>query len=128
MYVVDDLEQGLFEEGYIALVIALLLVCHFSRPKKILMWMEFWFTEDGMYALKKVLIQSDEQLEFVNKEIEVSSLFDHPNLIRLLEHSIISVKVRQCYPYHCVCFWGTQLNTLFGFGGSKSHAHAINVF
>jgi hypothetical protein len=56
--------------------------------------MEFWFTEDGMYALKKVLIQSDEQLEFVNKEIEVSSLFDHP----ILEHSIISVKVRQCYP------------------------------
>lgn len=51
-----------------------------------------------MYALKKVLIQSDEQLELVNEEIEVPSLFDHPNLIRLLEHSIITINVRQCYP------------------------------
>lgn len=51
-----------------------------------------------MYALKKVLIQSEEQLELVRQEIQVSSLFKHPNLIRLLESSIISVKVRQRYP------------------------------
>jgi len=51
-------------------------------------------TEDGMYAIKKVLIQSEEQLESVNEEIEVSQLFDHPNLLRLLDSDIIPVKVR----------------------------------
>ena len=53
--------------------------------------------EDGMYALKKVLIQSEEQLDLVKQEIQASSLFKHPNLIRLLESSIINVKVRQCH-------------------------------
>ena len=48
-----------------------------------------------MYALKKVLIQSEELLELVRQEIYVSSLFKHPNLIRLMESSIISVKVRE---------------------------------
>eukprot|EP01018_Ginkgo_biloba_P039811 Gb_41703 [translate_table: standard] len=49
-------------------------------------------SEDGMYALKKVLIQTDEQLELVKREIGVSSLFNHPNLLPLLDHSIIAVK------------------------------------
>lgn len=55
------------------------------------------WTEDGLYALKKVLIQSEEQLELVNQEIEVSKLFNHPNLLHLLDSDIIPVKVRQPY-------------------------------
>ncbi|XP_054805328.1 uncharacterized protein LOC129308281 isoform X2 [Prosopis cineraria] len=47
---------------------------------------------DGTYAMKKVLIQNNEQLELVKEEIRVSSLFSHPNLLPLLDHSIISVK------------------------------------
>ncbi|CAN1296985.1 Serine/threonine-protein kinase 16 [Linum perenne] len=49
--------------------------------------------EDGNYAMKKVLIQNKEQLELVREEIRVSSLFNHPNLLPLLDHAIISVKV-----------------------------------
>lgn len=49
-------------------------------------------SEDGTYAMKKVLIQSDEQLELVREEIRVSSLFSHPNLLPLLDHAIIAVK------------------------------------
>ena len=48
---------------------------------------------DGTYALKKVLIQSSEQLELVREEIRISSLFSHPNLLPLLDHAIIAVKV-----------------------------------
>ncbi|XP_038896064.1 serine/threonine-protein kinase 16-like [Benincasa hispida] len=47
---------------------------------------------DGTYALKKVIIQSSEQLELVREEIRVSSLFSHPNLLPLLDHAIIAVK------------------------------------
>lgn len=43
--------------------------------------------------MKKVLIQSSEQLELVREEIRVSSLFSHPNLLPLLDHAIIAVKV-----------------------------------
>lgn len=43
--------------------------------------------------MKKVLIQNKEQLELVREEIRVSSLFNHPNLLPLLDHAIISVKV-----------------------------------
>jgi len=43
--------------------------------------------------MKKVLIQNNEQLELVKEEIRVSSLFSHPNLLPLLDHAIISVKV-----------------------------------
>lgn len=50
-------------------------------------------TDDGIYALKKVLIRSDQHLELVRQEIQVSSLFSHPNLLPLLEHTIIAVKV-----------------------------------
>ncbi|CAN1796313.1 Serine/threonine-protein kinase 16 [Linum perenne] len=48
---------------------------------------------DGTYAMKKVLIQNNEQLELVREEIRVSSLFNHPNLLPLLDHAIISVKL-----------------------------------
>ncbi|VVB13679.1 unnamed protein product [Arabis nemorensis] len=47
---------------------------------------------DGTYAMKKVLIQNKEQLELVREEIRVSSLFNHPKLLPLLDHAIISVK------------------------------------
>ncbi|CAN7113884.1 unnamed protein product [Brassica rapa subsp. narinosa] len=47
---------------------------------------------DGTYAMKKILIQNKEQLELVREEIRVSSLFNHPNLLPLLDHAIISVK------------------------------------
>ncbi|KAJ6387225.1 hypothetical protein OIU78_017021 [Salix suchowensis] len=50
---------------------------------------------DGTYAMKKVLIQNDEQLELVREEIRVSSLFNHSNLLPLLDHAIISVKAAQ---------------------------------
>lgn len=49
--------------------------------------------EDGTYAMKKVIIQSEEQLALVREEIHVSSLFSHPNLLPLLDHAIIAVKV-----------------------------------
>ncbi|KAF9667684.1 hypothetical protein SADUNF_Sadunf15G0049300 [Salix dunnii] len=50
---------------------------------------------DGTYAMKKVLIQNNEQLELVREEIRVSSLFNHPNLLPLLDHAIIAVKAAQ---------------------------------
>ncbi|KAJ4758621.1 hypothetical protein LUZ62_023638 [Rhynchospora pubera] len=49
-------------------------------------------SEDGTYAVKKVLIQSREQLDLVRDEIRVSSLFKHENLLPLLDHAIIAVK------------------------------------
>ncbi|XP_020571233.1 serine/threonine-protein kinase 16-like [Phalaenopsis equestris] len=49
-------------------------------------------SDDSTYTLKKVLIQSPEQLELVREEIRISSLFNHPNLLPLLDHAIISVK------------------------------------
>ncbi|KVH87834.1 serine/threonine-protein kinase 16-like [Cynara cardunculus var. scolymus] len=49
-------------------------------------------SEDGTYAMKKVLIQNNDQLEMVKEEIRVSSLFSHPNLLPLLDHAIIPVK------------------------------------
>ena len=52
-----------------------------------------FYTDDGTYAMKKVLIQNSEQLELVREEIRVSSLFSHPNLLPLLDHAIIGVKV-----------------------------------
>ncbi|KAK6925185.1 Protein kinase domain [Dillenia turbinata] len=50
---------------------------------------------DGNYAMKKVLIQNNEQLQLVKEEIRVSSLFNHPNLLPLLDHAIIAVKSTQ---------------------------------
>ena len=51
------------------------------------------YAGDGTYAVKKVLIQNSEQLEMVRDEIRVSSQFNHPNLLPLLDHAIIAVKV-----------------------------------
>ncbi|XP_041998179.1 probable serine/threonine-protein kinase DDB_G0291350 [Salvia splendens] len=50
---------------------------------------------DGTYAMKKVLIQNSDQLEMVRDEIHVSSQFNHPNLLPLLDHAIIAVKASQ---------------------------------
>lgn len=64
--------------------------------------------DDGMYAMKKVIIQNNEQLNLVREEIRVSSLFSHPNLLPLLDHAIIAVKViaLDCSPsfrpIHCI--------------------------
>nr|XP_009798655.1 PREDICTED: serine/threonine-protein kinase 16-like [Nicotiana sylvestris] len=55
-------------------------------------------SDDGTYAMKKVIIQNNEQLELVKEEIRVSSLFSHPNLLPLLDHAIISVKASQDQP------------------------------
>ncbi|KAE8683993.1 PHOTOPERIOD-INDEPENDENT EARLY FLOWERING 1 family protein [Hibiscus syriacus] len=52
-------------------------------------------SDDGTYAMKKVFIQSNEHLEFVREEIRVSSLFNHRNLLPLLDHAIISVQPTQ---------------------------------
>ena len=51
--------------------------------------------------MKKVLIQNTEQLELVREEIRVSSLFGHPNLLPLLDHAIIPVKVIIAFNYIC---------------------------
>ncbi|XP_044466581.1 serine/threonine-protein kinase 16-like [Mangifera indica] len=52
-------------------------------------------SDDGTYAMKKVLIQNNEQLELVREEIRVSSLFNHRNLLPLVDHAIISIKDNQ---------------------------------
>ncbi|CAA6661495.1 unnamed protein product [Spirodela intermedia] len=48
-------------------------------------------SDHGMYAMKKVLVGTEEELELVREEIRVSSLFSHPNLLPLLDHAIIPV-------------------------------------
>ena len=54
--------------------------------------------------MKKVLIQSKEQLDLVKEEIRVSSLFNHPNLFPLLDHAIITVKVIYfAFFFLCMC-------------------------
>jgi hypothetical protein len=60
----------------------------------------FWFLDiwvllagNEFFALKKVLIQTEEQVELVKQEIHASSLFNHPNLLPLLDYAIITVKV-----------------------------------
>ncbi|KAG0473658.1 hypothetical protein HPP92_015515 [Vanilla planifolia] len=56
---------------------------------------KFKNSDNGTYALKKIFIQSEEQLALVKEEIHVSSLFSHPNLLPLLDHAIIAVKGAQ---------------------------------
>ena len=53
----------------------------------------FAAVDAGLFAVKKVVIQTEEQLELVKQEIHVMSLFNHPNLLPLVDHAIISVKV-----------------------------------
>ncbi|XP_074582169.1 uncharacterized protein LOC141838561 [Curcuma longa] len=52
-------------------------------------------SDHGTYAMKKVIIQTQEQLELVKQEIRVSSQFSHPNLLPLLDHAIIPTKDKQ---------------------------------
>ena len=75
-------------------------------------------SDDGTYAMKKVLIQNTEQLEMVREEIRVSSLFSHPNLLPLLDHAIISVKVTShsdhsylIYSYYSYIFLNIKFDT-----------------
>lgn len=58
--------------------------------------------DDGTYAMKKVLIQNNEQLELVREEVRVSSMFSHPNLLPLLDHAIIAVKVNLFFVYSVI--------------------------
>lgn len=82
--------------------------------------------DDGLYALKKVVIQTGEQLELVKKEIHVTSLFNHPNLLPLIDHAIISVKGPQegmwnqeAYLLFPVCLEGTLLDVLTTMQGKE---------
>ncbi|XP_047328588.1 probable serine/threonine-protein kinase DDB_G0291350 [Impatiens glandulifera] len=52
-------------------------------------------SDDGTYAMKKILVQNNEQLDLVREEIRVSSLFNHPNLLPLLDQAIIAVQPTQ---------------------------------
>ena len=50
--------------------------------------------------MKKVMIRSEEDLDMMMKEIFVSSLFCHPNLLPLLDHAIIPVMVSLSHSLH----------------------------
>ncbi|KAJ0049468.1 hypothetical protein Pint_16341 [Pistacia integerrima] len=65
-------------------------------------------SDDGTYAMKKVLIQNNEQLELVREEIRVSSLFSHRNLLPLLDHAIIAIKVSSYETYGVLCHPGLE--------------------
>ncbi|GJP79261.1 hypothetical protein CLOP_g9513 [Closterium sp. NIES-67] len=54
-----------------------------------------YVSPDNTYALKKFLIQTKEQLLLVKAEIDVASKLDHPNLLPLVEHAIVSSKQQQ---------------------------------
>jgi hypothetical protein len=73
--------------------VMLCLVTRFFFFALVIIIFSWLISADGSYALKKVLIQSNEHLELVRQEIHVSSQFSHPNLLPLLEHAIIAVKV-----------------------------------
>ncbi|KAJ0925982.1 putative transferase, protein kinase NAK family [Helianthus annuus] len=73
--------------------------------------------DDGTYAVKKVVIQNNEQLQSVKEEIRVSTLFNHPNLLPLLDHAIISVKgtPEQNWTHEAYLLFPVHLDgTLFG--------------
>ncbi|XLS93965.1 hypothetical protein HN51_069973 [Arachis hypogaea] len=72
-----------------------------------------FYVEDGTYAMKKVLIKSNEQLELVREEIRVSSLFNHPNLLLLLNHAIISVK-EKFSSFQILCMKAVESNAFHG--------------
>jgi hypothetical protein len=74
--------------------------------------------------MKKVLIQNNEQLELVREEIRVSSLFNHSNLLPLLDHAIISVKVitASCSSFSDYCRWiSHKVDVAFVIKASYSH-------
>ncbi|CAI5526565.1 unnamed protein product [Closterium sp. Naga37s-1] len=54
-----------------------------------------YVSPDNTYALKKFLIQTKEQLLLVKAEIDVASKLDHPSLLPLVEHAIVSSKQQQ---------------------------------
>ncbi|XP_051186418.1 uncharacterized protein [Lolium perenne] len=89
---------------------------------------------DGTYALKKVLIQSDQHLELVRQEIKVSSQFSHPNLLPLLENAIIAVKGVQdgsqnheAYLLFPVHLDGTLQDVLKAMQEKKEHFPTITI-
>ncbi|XP_058227646.1 uncharacterized protein LOC131336044 isoform X2 [Rhododendron vialii] len=91
-------------------------------------------SDDGTYAMKKVLIQNTEQLELVREEIRVSSLFSHPNLLPLLDHAIIAVKPTQegswkneAYLLFPVHLDGTLLDNANAMKAKKEFFSTLNV-
>lgn len=91
-------------------------------------------SDDGTYAMKKVLIQSSEQLELVKEEIRVSSLFTHPNLLPLLDHAIIAVKAgpdqswkHEAYLLFPVHLDGTLLDTSVAMKAKKEFFSTSDV-
>ncbi|MCO5561871.1 hypothetical protein L7F22_015496 [Adiantum nelumboides] len=91
-------------------------------------------SDDGLYALKKVVIQTEEQLELVKKEIQTTSLFNHPNLLPLIDHAIISVKGPQegawnqeAYLLFPVCLEGTLFDILTVMHGRKEYFTSVTV-
>ncbi|KAM7266960.1 hypothetical protein ACFE04_009126 [Oxalis oulophora] len=67
-------------------------------------------SEDGTYAMKKVLIQTLEQLELVREEIRVSSLFSHPNLLPLLDHAIIATTQETTWKHEAYLLFPVHLD------------------
>ncbi|KAI5069961.1 hypothetical protein GOP47_0014304 [Adiantum capillus-veneris] len=91
-------------------------------------------SDDGLYALKKVVIQTEEQLELVKKEIQTTSLFNHPNLLPLIDHAIISVKGSQegtwnqeAYLLFPVCLEGTLFDIITVMHGRKEYFTSVTV-
>ncbi|XP_076958844.1 uncharacterized protein LOC143634711 [Bidens hawaiensis] len=91
--------------------------------------------EDRTYAMKKVLIQNNEQLQLVKEEIRVSALFCHPNLLPLLDHAIIPVKeqtwTHEAYLLFPVHLDGTLLdnsNTMKSIKEFFSTSHVLQIF
>ncbi|XP_031493158.1 uncharacterized protein LOC116259464 [Nymphaea colorata] len=90
-------------------------------------------SDNGMYAMKKVLIQSGEQLELVRQEISVSSLFSHPNLLPLLDHATIAVKgpqedsCHEAYLLFPVHLDGTLLDNVKSMKAKKEYFPTVTV-
>ncbi|KAH7278331.1 hypothetical protein KP509_38G036300 [Ceratopteris richardii] len=91
-------------------------------------------SDDGLYALKKVVIQTEEQLELVKKEIYTTNLFNHPNLLPLIDHAIISVKGPQegtwnqeAYLLFPVCLEGTLFDILSAMHERKEYFSSVAV-
>lgn len=69
-----------------------------------------YLVKDGdkhVYALKKMLCQTDELLETGKREVEILSKFNHPNILRIIDHDIVSSQtvpgaqeVLMLLPYH----------------------------
>ncbi|CAM8895032.1 unnamed protein product [Rhodiola kirilowii] len=95
-------------------------------------------SDDGTYAMKKVLIHNKEELDNVKEEIRISSLFTHPNLLPLLDHSIIEVKAakeiswtHEAYLLFPVPMGGTLLEkskTMKGNGEFFSTSDVLQIF